>query len=360
MKAGDTCIVRMNGVQYTCVAKASGTESEKGFILGNKGLLGTDEDIPDTGEPFMIAIAEKDSIESAGQAVWIVAFAYKDDGSIDIQATITMSISKLVKEEIVHPIPGKYISDSTLKNTALNWIPHSSEEICLVPEKTITSKDTIEDLKSYMITRDQPLIVYFDGTRYECPSGEFSSLAYGNLSETLGSFIPEYVGVGSDIPFCVSITEDETKFAYLKDEGSHTVSFYVYKQDKLPARYNYYYIDSLPEKNDYSNELLLADKAGVIAHIGSTGRVLMFNYSDAGDSRAGYVDNKGYHIRQFSGEGFSEYTAALFKIDNITVGQHLEVESVNNGLVIFKAVDANYATQDWVKEQLGVIENGTY
>ena len=204
---GETYIVNWNSVEFTCVAKdfSDFSETTGTAFLGNAAVW----DMADTGEPFAI-------VSTGGQM-----------GIAPLDGSTTLTISIRQETETIHKLDNKFLK--------LAWLP-IKKEVQLAAEKTVTNgsvtptetKYGFPDLNESMVYAGMPLVVYFDGVRYECAVINYEGqLATNNIAD--------YLNGVSALPFLLQFVPSRTNV--ICADGEHIASVCTYEANKMPPEF---------------------------------------------------------------------------------------------------------------------------
>lgn len=338
---GTTYKVTWNGVVYECVAFEYEEKGVLVYMLGDYAqLMGKGS----TGEPFIIMAYSEAAAELVGTYGLIT--------SIGVAQEVTVSI--VYDGEVIHKLDNKFLD--------LAWIPAITGETQLAAEKTVTNKsgtptDTtggFTDLTLDDVWGGMPIIVYFDGTRYE-----FSITVLEGYAVT--DNYAEFLQGTSSIPFYLSIYDKKTTLG-ITGGGSHTASVYTYAYRKLPWQY-------IPEISEISaindtNVLAImnAMKRGQEARY--NGNKVLYAYDTDGTyPRMSWADTKGFNFYDSSftaKSGNAHMVAAMVPVEGLTEGQFLKYVGSVNGCPIFVTADPMVLTSpSGTTYQITVDDTGT-
>lgn len=216
IEVGKTYTVNWNGMKYPC----TGLDLSEIVAPGAAGLgNGTIVGLTGNDEPFFVV--------SGAAPGWLVILSLH--GPIDL----TISIS--CNDVVVNKLDNRCLD--------LDWLP-VRKEVQIAAQKTVTNgvsmptetKYGFPDLTSDDVYAGQPIVVYFDGARYETVVFRFTidsaddSLGAGNL-KSFGSIAGD-----PTMPFGLQFVRTRTNV--ICSEGEHTASVYSYDTyNKLPEAF---------------------------------------------------------------------------------------------------------------------------
>ena len=222
LKAGETYIVKINGVTYENVAIEADLSG-----LGVNQIIVTDN-FEDIGNMHYILAESPGGMDGVYAMLNVVP---------DGVTSHTVSVS--CKSEVIHKLDNKFLD--------LDWLPVIDEtEVLIAAKKTVTNhivtptetKGGFPDLTSSDVNEGDGLVVYFDGVRYPVTVTKITEISFaGNLY----LISDQYPNTGE--PFLLNFVSTRTNVKC--DDNSHTASVYalIKNVNKLPEKF-------LPESVD--------------------------------------------------------------------------------------------------------------
>ena len=300
---GKTYIVYWNGALYECAAYTSNGE----VFLGN-GTLMSVTGAEHTGEPFCINLFDK-----------TMAYVAK---STDSSETVSLKITPTGKV-IYHKIDKNYLPDDYGNNSGgssggvsswndLTDKPFGEAETLIAAEKSFSNSDDnnrFTDLNSTMVTDGQEIVVYFDGSRYECKVKNYGDFT-GNGKDLIATDnYEDYAAGTSALPFCLIFHETYTNIG-CTSSGEHTASVYAIELVKIPVEYmpDYFqtsggglFVITLTRDNGYSVDKSFAE----IKEAYESGKICILRY----DTRSSI-----YQMDSISTDDDGEWRAVIFSV----------------------------------------------
>lgn len=219
LEIGKTYTVLFNNAYIQCVATSVSLEGDP-IALGNLTKYGYNIGV---GYGFGILVYPDNR----------VTIDWYNATSDDVTTGMSNYLGVYDNNEIVNKLDNKYLN--------LDWIPTNTREMLLSSCPSVADYG-IPFLTTGMIHKDQSLIVYWDGIRYECVVStiagysESEFLFIGNRSFCNGKDTVTETYENTGEPFLLEVGKASTYSVY-HDLKFHSISVYTIEENKLPDNY---------------------------------------------------------------------------------------------------------------------------
>ena len=209
---GNTYTVKIAGFgEWTCTAVTANISGGFTFPVVGIGNLGDWTGV-NTGEPFALIEIPPAFVAEVGMSVILQPLVD------DLQLPVTFSIwggSKEIRK---------------LDNDCLDlaWLP-TMNEIQIAAEKTVTNdmKNGFPELNKNMVYDGMPLVIYWDGVRYETTV----------IGDPNGAELPIAIVMPGGVVLFALYFNNNTSYLQIPDGGEHVASVYTVKANQMPEAF---------------------------------------------------------------------------------------------------------------------------